>query len=240
MARKIKKSLNLITNYFYYMAKPVWLNSISVARSINDIYCRKLVEKNYKKLFCQLNDLVQKSNSTGCEYSDYLNLYKLIRTGNYRQILECGSGVSSAVIALAIKENISEGLGKSHLTSMEESEFYFKQIESISPKNLKEFVSFVCSGRQEKMLGDHLGCFYESVPDHECDFIYIDGPTDRKEWNNKNTPKCFNADVLMVRKSKNFVAVLDQRIWTLRALRALAPEFQFDYHPVGKFGMIKG
>ena len=117
MASKVKKILSLITNYFYYTAKPVWLNPISVASSIIDIYCRKLVEKKYKKLFFLLNDLVQKSNSTGREYSDYLNLYKLIRTGNYRQILECVSGVSSAVIALAVKENINEGLRKSHLTS---------------------------------------------------------------------------------------------------------------------------
>ena len=90
------------------------------------------------------------------------------------------------------------------------------------------------------MFGDHLGCFYESVPDHEYDFIYIDGPTDRKELYNKNSPKCFNADLLMVRKSKNFLAVLDQRIWTLRALRALAPESQFQYYPIGKFAKIKG
>ena len=50
MASKVKKSLNLITNYFYYTAKPVWLNPISVARSINDIYCRKLVEKSIRKV----------------------------------------------------------------------------------------------------------------------------------------------------------------------------------------------
>jgi hypothetical protein len=239
MFKKLYRGFNLVSGYFYYTAKPKFLNPISFARYINDIRAKSIIEKNYPSLFMLIESLLAESSSTGCEYGDYLNLYRRIRTGRYKHILECGSGVSTAVLALASKENFEEGKGKSTIVSMEENEFYYNQIKQLFPADLQKYVSFCYSKRVERRYGSHLGCHYESVPDNIYDFIYIDGPTDRKTWNDMSSPKCFNSDILNVNKSDKFEAILDQRIWTLRALRELAPNFDYKYYPEGKYAWIR-
>ncbi len=54
-----------------------------------------------------------------------------------------------------------------------------------------------------------------------------------------SSPKCFNSDILNVNKSDKFEAILGQRIWTLRALRELAPNFDYKYYPAGKYARIR-
>lgn len=46
-----------------------------------------------------------------------------------------------AVIALAFQENFEEGMQKSTIVSMEESELYCNQIKGLFPLGLQEFVS---------------------------------------------------------------------------------------------------
>jgi hypothetical protein len=239
MLKKLNRGFKLISAYFYYTAKPKFLNPIALARYVNDIRSKSIIEKSYPSLFMLIEGLLAESSSTGCEYGDYLNLYRRIRTGRYKHILECGSGISTAVMALASKENFEEGIEKSTIVSMEESEFYYNQIKRLFPPDLQEFVSFCHSKRVERMYGNNLGCHYECVPDNIYDFIYIDGPTDRKKWNDTSSPKCFNSDIFNINKSDRFEAILDQRIWTLRALRELAPNFDYKYYPAGKYARIR-
>src|SRR3546814_15369311 len=54
-------------------------------------------------------------------YSDYLTLYEQVRAHRPREILECGTGISTVVLAQALRENAAEiGQAPGRVTSMED------------------------------------------------------------------------------------------------------------------------
>ena len=53
---------------------------------------------------------IEKSESTGCEYSDYYFLYNSLVNGNFKYILELGSGITSIVFAVAAFELKKRGI----------------------------------------------------------------------------------------------------------------------------------
>ena len=99
--------------------------------------------------------MISASDSTGCEFGDYLELYKTIKHLKPKYVLECGSGVSSCVIAYALMEIQNETGIKRKFISMEENEFYHEQVKKIFPEPLAEYVDFVLSERIEKEYGPY-------------------------------------------------------------------------------------
>lgn len=58
-----------------------------------------------KGLWDTLQDYLKKSGSTGCSYMLYAELYKYVRKFKPCEILECGTGISTVVLAYALMEN---------------------------------------------------------------------------------------------------------------------------------------
>ncbi len=237
---KFDKAIFRAKNYFYFGAKPKFINPLYWTRIINE----KKSEKAFKNidngdLNIIISELLKKSDSTGCEYSDYMSLWKSLNQFKPKCILELGSGITSALIAYYIKTRTKNNSVK--FISMEESEYYFNNIKSIFPKNLEKYVKFHLSERVEKTYDGLTGCHYKRVPDLNYDFIFIDGPVDRAKFNDSNYPKTFNSDFLnYILKTNNSVnAMLDQRILTLMTLKKLFPRADIKYYPSKKITILK-
>lgn len=114
----------------------------------------------------------------------------------------------------------------------------FNQICSLMPSVVKDFAKLELKPRQEKLYGGHLGSYYEDIESREFDFMYIDGPTNRKIWSDLTSPECFNADVLNVKKAKCFSAILDQCVWTLERLQILLEGYRLSYNVIKKVMII--
>jgi hypothetical protein len=157
--------------------------------------------------------------------------------------LELGSGISSFVIAFALRE-LEDGC-KPTFYSMEEDRYYHNQIVEIFPSDLKDSVHFVLSDRFEKDFGMYRGCYYKDVPDLPWDFVFIDGPTEddrfKHEDNRSRTRRCILADFLNVlhRSKRNVNALLDQKITTLWAYKKLL-NAKISYNPIVKMTSIQG
>ena len=233
----IMKLARVAKIYFHFTAKPNGLNPIGWLRGVNRRHCLKKLKEQHE-LFALIKQAQQQSSSTGSDYSDYWTLYSHIRQRKPLDLLECGSGISTIVIAYALKENFEETGVKAHFISLEENEFYFNQICSLMPAVVKDFAKLELKPRQEKLYDGHLGSYYENIENREFDFMYIDGPTDRKIWNDPTSPKCLNANVLNVRKAKKFSAILDQRVWTLERLRILLKGYRLSYNVIKKVTII--
>ena len=237
---KIKKIIehfySLMAIYFYYTAKPHYINPIHKLRMKNERNAEKTLKDN-TELWKIIQHMHQKSFSTGCEYSDLFELYKLICNGDYRFILELGSGISTAVVAYAIK-NKNYYAKKPVFISMEENIIYYQHVKSVLPPQLLPYVSLTLSNRIEKLYNNYLGCHYANIPDYPYDFIFIDGPTERSS---PGSPKCFNADIINIAlQSKHSIkAMLDQRIWTYWTLKKLLPNAKANYYPIKKISMLE-
>lgn len=76
-------------------------------RKLAQINAERMLRKN-AELWAALKEYLKKSESTGCGYIDYAFLYKTIRSAKPVEILECGTGVSTLIIAHALMENEKE------------------------------------------------------------------------------------------------------------------------------------
>lgn len=215
--------------HFYYTGKPKWLNPISKRRKSWEALSKKrLQEIDGGELFDLLETLRLQSKSTGSQYSDYYNIWSDLNKLKPKNILECGSGISTLVFAYYIHKQKNEN--GFHFVTLEENEVYYNNIVSIFPKKFHKYVEFTLTERVERDYGGLQGCYYKDFPMYRYEYVYIDGPVDRKDGD-KNNKKCFNADLINLVKNNDLTinALLDQRISTLWALKKLIPDGDIEY-----------
>jgi hypothetical protein len=141
--------------------------------------CERRAAANIRRdpaLWENLSAYLKASQSTGCNYLDYWHLYKEIRAHTPREVLECGTGVSTIVIATALEKNAQAGR-PGRLTSMEELEPYYEQALALLPEKFRAIVRIVCSPRIEDFYSLYRGVRYRDVPpERHYDFVFVDGP----------------------------------------------------------------
>jgi len=164
-------------------------------------------------LWQTLQDYLACSNSTGGEYSDYMALYDHVRIHRPREILECGTGVSTVVIAFALRENEREFGIRGRIASMEDKEQWYRVAEELLPPDLTPYVDLILSPRVEDSWYLFRGIRYESVPDRKYDFVFVDGPDFDSLSDGKLT---FDFDLIrVVEKADHPVyAIVDDRLST--------------------------
>ncbi|MBI2047577.1 MAG: hypothetical protein HYT27_00400 [Parcubacteria group bacterium] len=77
---------------------------IRKCRQYLEVLARKKLKKNVG-LWNVLQKYIKNTSSTGCSYSDYWVLYNYIKKHKPAEVLECGTGVSTIVMAYAMSEN---------------------------------------------------------------------------------------------------------------------------------------
>ena len=160
-----------------------------------------------------------RSPSTGCSYSDYWAIYSYVRRAKPATILEFGAGISTAVLAFAVKRN---GVGR--VISMEESEEYAAKAREIVPRELQSLIEIIHSPAIDKRFGPFVGRGYTTIPDHAYDFIFVDGP--HYERNSS-----FDVDLLEIvsRADRPVSAIIDSRAGSCLIYNLfLKPKFRFD------------
>ncbi len=161
-----------------------------------------------------LQDYLERSGSTGCAYGDYGLLYQTVRKLRPTEILECGTGTSTVVLAAALKQNEEEGGPRGRITSMEDQEKWYSLAKTLMPASLVPYVDFVLSPRHEYTWSIFRGVGYKDVPDRPYSFVFVDGPGATAP---SDGAKTFNFDFInVVRKSQIPVTgMLDDRLSTL-------------------------
>lgn len=226
MKKSIKSAFTQLAIYVFYTARPKPINPIYWARKAWDLWGEFMLKLSTPALLELVRETARRSSSTGCGYGDYWSLYTTIRRLKPTNVVECGAGISTVVIAYAMRENEKNG----KFISLEQAKFYFDNIVSVFPAELIPYVEIVLSSSVEVPVGDRLGCRYVFEPRDAIDFLYVDGPSLRKQYDNKQLPKAFNADILFIPKSDRFLAILDQRIGTMWILKSLLTDHDVRYN----------
>lgn len=198
-------------------------------------YTRALYEKraryriaNHATLSRELAHYIAKSGSTGCNYLDYWELYNAVRRLRPLEILECGTGVSTVLLAIALKENFAQTGVRGRVTSMEEEPKYFEQARDLFPPAYAEFAELLQSPRVEDQFGMFRGVRYRDVPARPYDFVFVDGPNYIAPSDGAVT---FDFDLLHVlRTSERPVsAIVDKRVTTCFVMQRLLGEQMVRY-----------
>lgn len=197
------------------LKKPVF----KITKSAYDRQALKKMKKN-RTLYQTLTDYIKRSESTGCSYYDYWTLYNTIRNNRPAEILECGTGVSSVVMAYALMENEQEGSLPGRITSMEDVDLWYQKAKKLMPDKLKPYVEIIHSPKVEYCHSIFRGVGYQDIPQRAYEFVFIDGPETTAPSDGTLT---FDFDLInVVTKSDQTVsAIVDKRAVTCYVFQKL-------------------
>jgi hypothetical protein len=175
-----------------------------------------------------LRTYLSKTESTGCSWSDYATLYRKIRTLRPREVLECGTGVSTVVIAYALAENAREGDEPGRVTSMEEHQGWYEMAGELLPASLSEYVDLRLSPTVETRYWLFRGMRYRDLPDRPYSLVFVDGPSTLAP---SDGVKTCDLDLVHVvsNASQKVSAIVDTRMRTCYVLQQIfGRRFRFD------------
>lgn len=222
----------MLNQFFHYVRHTP---ARAIARRL-DAHARLVLEKNIS-LKQHLEEYRARSSSTGTSYSDYLVLYNWIKKYRPKEVLECGTGVSTVVIAQALMENERDFGIRGRVTSLEEEEKYFEMAQAIFPSDLRVYTDIIHSPAIEDHYHIFRGACYEKIPTREYDFVYVDGPS--LGSNPAGQDVLINMDFIrLVRFTERpIAAIIDTRTITCYAYSLLLPaRFRYDY--LRKVGIV--
>lgn len=121
----------------------------------------------------KFRNLLREKNIQGIkvQYADWWFMYNFIKKRKPALVFEFGSGITSFMIAQAMKEN-----GTGHCYSFESEEYWAKENSNFMPRELRKY----CEIRHSPVAvteRDGIPVFkYTGVPELKPDFVYLDGP----------------------------------------------------------------
>ena len=195
------------------------------------------IKKN-KVLWENLQEYLKKTKSTGCGYIDYWYLYQYLRKNKPVDILECGTGVTTLIMATALYELESEGHKVGRITSMDSHKKYLDMSKDLLPEPLKKYVDFHCSDLIEDFYSIYRGIRYKDIPDRKYDFVFVDGPDYKSSLDGMLT---FDFDFLYLlqKASHPMAGMVDKRVSTCYVLQQVLGTDRVKYDPVAHLGIIK-
>jgi hypothetical protein len=197
---------------------------------------RNMLRANHA-LWSALQEYIRASKSTGCGYIDYATLYSAIRQQRPLEVLECGSGVSTLVIAHALMENETETGKRGLVTSMDEHREWSEMAASLLPERYQPYVDFRVSETVQDTFSLFRGVRYRDVPERDYEFVFIDGPNYHSPVDGTPT---FDFDFIHVlRRSRRPVgALIDKRVSTCFVLQQVLGHELVRYAPVRGLGFV--
>lgn len=164
--------------------------------------------------------IASNSPSTGANYFDYWLLYSHIRKTRPKEVLELGPGLTTLVIAQALYEN-----GGGRVTAMEDLAQYYEALLKIIPKHLAPFIDARLSPSHQVHHGPFRGKAYQSIPERDYEFVWVDGPNYDRETE-------FDADILQLiaKRDKPLTAFVDSRVGSAFIYSLVfGNKFKYDY-----------
>ena len=149
---------------------------INLGKKLLERKARKRIMSN-KGLYTMLQTYMAQTKSSGCQYKDYDVLYRYVRKWKPQEILECGTGTSTVVLAYALMENEKEDGKVGRVTSMEGVQGWFDMAQDLMPDILRKYVDIRLSPTVEDGYMFYRGMRYKEVPDRQYDFVFTDGPS---------------------------------------------------------------
>lgn len=153
------------------------------------------------------------------------------------EVLECGTGVSTLIIAHALMENEKESGGKGRVTSMEEHEVWFNMANNLLPSKYKKYVDLKISDTMEDRYSLFRGVRYTEVPDRAYDFVFVDGP---KYVSPDDGHATFDFDYIRVLRNaeKPVGCLIDKRLSTVFVMQQLLGDDKVRYSAKTGLGHI--
>lgn len=193
---------------------------------------KKLQRVSNGELYGRIEDYTRATTSTGCSWADYWLLYSSVRTYKPQEFLECGTGVSTLVIAHALKEN-----GSGRVTSMEEHRGWYEMAQKLLPAPYAAIVDLRLSETVQDGHAMFRGIRYKDIPQRAYDFVFVDGP---EEANGLTQKESADLDFIHILRTSNHSirGIVDSRTGTFFTLSRILGRENVRFNYVLRQGII--
>lgn len=187
------------------------------------------VATRYLKQHCLYDEVVTlmtRHKSTGVGLMGFAVLYEYVRRYKPQYVLECGTGLSTHIIATAMRR-FSEPCHKEiKLISMESEAEWYREAAKHFDLEKFSFAEILLSPIAHYRYSFVDGMVYSETPEYPYDFVFVDGPY--------YADRC-DMDFIKVLQSskKNLSALIDSRRTSCLAYSALLGRDKLAYYPFG-------
>ncbi len=110
------------------------------------------------------------------DYADLWYLYRAVRRNRPLNILEFGSGCSTAILAQALRDNEREFGQAGRLLSIDNNEHWADVTRQSLPETVRDICEIVYRPIEEAQFAGRRVWRHVDLPPFAPDFIYLDGP----------------------------------------------------------------
>ena len=204
---------------------PLTLRGLGDARARQEFLAFARLPRDLRGL---LGAALEATNSTGCSVWELERLHRSLIERRPRAAIEFGSGISTLVLAHAVRELARAG-HRTRFVSMEQGRTYQDNMLGWFPADLVNMVDFRLSEViGEDSNGGMIGYRYVETPQEQFDWVFVDGPQlPRKD------SMLFDADVLSFPRGHAMIVHIDGRRATVaRLVEELRPVMveKFEVH----------
>jgi len=189
---------------------------------------RNKIDNELSKKYLESNnipvdDWKEQLGTTGCDYYDYVYLTEFIKSNTPQYFLECGPGVSTFVIADAMKKYCYDKYnGNIKLISVEEDMVWYNKLKEKLPKY--DFHELSQSDTEEGNIMLFHGLYFKKIPKYDYDVIFIDGPAQMGMCN-------LDLFSVLLSSKRPLFAIIDMRVFS-----SIAYLFMFGSNSMRKSG----
>ena len=146
--------------------------------ALYSLWCRRRLFQALPGIEKEIADYSRRSNTTGTKFPTLWRAVRLILEENPLLILECGTGLSTIVLAAAVKQLRARIPGYAgRIVSMESVEHWFANARKNLPEKYADVVELVLGPRVKYEFLLFRGYCHSNIPPLDYDFVFLDGPS---------------------------------------------------------------
>ena len=205
---------------------PLRLAGVRSPRARQELFAHLRLPRDLRRM---IGEALAATNSTGCSVWELHQLHSSMLRERPSSAIEFGSGISTLVIAHAVRRLAKNGHVVRFVT-MEQGAEYQENMLAWFPDELRPYVDFRLSEVTSEPTEDGLeGYRYTKTPSEQFDWCFVDGPQLPR-----TDPSLFDADVLSLPKGHRMVVHIDGRRSTrAKLVHDLAPDNVKVFKPHG-------
>lgn len=162
-----------------------------VLQKIGNRYGRWRLERALPGIGHELRSYAKGSTTTGTQPITMWMAVKTILRQKPRRILESGTGSSTLILAAAVKRlRQLDPQYDGRIVSMESVKEWYETAQTSLPDACRDVVDIVLGPREKFEMAMFRGYVHGNIPQHDYDFVLLDGP---KFWDERGLAFC--ADV---------------------------------------------
>lgn len=201
-------------------------------------WCRRRLFNALPGIEEEIAEYSRKSKTTGTKFPTLWRAVRLILQHKPLLILESGTGLSTIILAAAVKQLRAQVPGYAgKIVSMESVDVWYDTAKKNMPEKYSDIVELVLGPREKYEFLFFRGYRHSNIPTLDYDFVFLDGPSYEDE-----NGGAFCADVFHVVETSAapvIAGVIDTRVSSVFVLQQVFGSRAVRYYPIARTSDFK-